>query len=368
MLNGSELGAAIKAAIDMKIASGAAPSQAAIARHFGIKPPSIHDWIKKGSISKDKLPELWRYFSDVAGPEHWGLKAWPDMGTASQEPDRPSALPWPFPSISEADVRALNPGQLGQLEGAIALAIGQLRLGVGVAPAQRKAAPSSGSGGLVDIDAAADEFPMRIGGVPAPWEPGGTTTRQLERHSQGLRISQAVNVGHVEDSGYSANDHEFIPIPELDVRLAAGKLGIENYQETEIGQILLRRSFLESFKRPIKRMRICYGNGPSMEPVIRHRNPMLVDVHPVSLDEVQPRFVYAINRGGKMIVKCLERWKDGRWMAISTNPAPEHHPFPLATDDGGEVRIIGTVLWSPYDLRNGVDERLLQGWHQASGW
>lgn len=297
----------------------------------------------------------WLY--DGTGPKH-GPARGSDELPAPVEPPRP----WPFPSISEEDVRALNPGQLGQLEGALALAISQLRLGVDVAPAQRKAAPSSGSGGLVDIDAAADEFPMRIGGTPAPWEPGGTTTRQMERHSQGLRINQAVNVGHVEDSGYSANDHEFIPIPELDVRLAAGKLGIENYQETEIGQILLRRSFLESFKRPIKRMRICYGNGPSMEPVIRHRNPMLVDVHPVSLDEVQPRFVYAINRGGKMIVKCLERWKDGRWMAISTNPDPEHHPFPLATDDGGEVRIIGTVLWSPYDLRNGVDERLLQGW------
>ncbi|MGY0135043.1 S24 family peptidase [Bordetella bronchiseptica] len=292
-----------------------------------------------------------------------GMRGWfsPDEPSPPVA-DAPSPAPWPFPSISEEDVRALTPGQLGQLEGAIALAIGQLRLGVDVAPAQRKAAPSPRSGGLVDIDAAADEFPMRIGGTPAPWEPGGTTTRQMERHSQGLRINQAVNVGHVEDSGYSANDHEFIPIPELDVRLAAGKLGIENYQETEIGQILLRRSFLESFKRPIKRMRICYGNGPSMEPVIRHRNPMLVDVHPVSLDEVQPRFVYAINRGGKMIVKCLERWKDGRWMAISTNPDPDHHPFPLATDDGGEVRIIGTVLWSPYDLRNGVDERLLQGW------
>ncbi|KDB73047.1 S24 family peptidase [Bordetella bronchiseptica] len=262
-------------------------------------------------------------------------------------------------------------GEVEALAGALGVAPWDLLHPEGGEPAASqlaKPSPAPRSGGLVDIDAAADEFPMRIGGVPAPWEPGGTTTRQMERHSQGLRISQAVNVGHVEDSGYSANDHEFIPIPELDVRLAAGKLGIENYQETEIGQILLRRSFLESFKRPIKRMRICYGNGPSMEPVIRHRNPMLVDVHPVSLDEVQPRFVYAINRGGKMIVKCLERWKDGRWMAISTNPAPEHHPFPLATDDGGEVRIIGTVLWSPYDLRNGVDERLLQGWHQASGW
>jgi len=216
------------------------------------------------------------------------------------------------------------------------------------------------------MDYADDAFPMRIPGLPAPWE-GGKTTKQMERESHALRISHAVNVGHVEDSGYSANDHEFVPVPELDVRMAAGKLGIENYQETEIGQILLRRSFLESFKRPIKRMKICYGNGFSMEPAIRHRNPMLVDIHPVELHEVQPRFVYAINRGGEMIVKCLEQWNDGTWMAISTNLDPEYHPFPLATDDGSDVRIVGTVLWSPYDLRNGVDERLLLGWRQAAG-
>ncbi|MFU1965985.1 LexA family transcriptional repressor, partial [Bordetella bronchiseptica] len=108
-----------------------------------------------------------------------GMRGWfsPDEPSPPVA-DAPSPAPWPFPSISEEDVRALTPGQLGQLEGAIALAIGQLRLGVDVAPAQRKAAPSPRSGGLVDIDAAADEFPMRIGGTPAPWEPGGTTTRQ----------------------------------------------------------------------------------------------------------------------------------------------------------------------------------------------
>lgn len=65
MLKGKGLGDAIKRAIDLKIASGAAASKVEIARHFGVKPPSIHDWIKKGAISKDKLPELWRYFSDV---------------------------------------------------------------------------------------------------------------------------------------------------------------------------------------------------------------------------------------------------------------------------------------------------------------
>ncbi|MEV9065274.1 hypothetical protein AB0132_08105 [Klebsiella quasipneumoniae] len=77
MLSGKELGRAIEQAIDKKLSIGSAKSKAEIERHFKIKPPSIHDWINKGSISKEKLPELWHYFSDVVGPEHWGLKGYP---------------------------------------------------------------------------------------------------------------------------------------------------------------------------------------------------------------------------------------------------------------------------------------------------
>ncbi|MDA5499960.1 hypothetical protein [Yersinia aleksiciae] len=87
MLSGKELGQAIELAINKKISSGAIKTKAEVARHFKIKPPSIHDWIKKGSISKDKLPELWNYFSDVAGPEHWGLKEIPAMERAKPHQD-----------------------------------------------------------------------------------------------------------------------------------------------------------------------------------------------------------------------------------------------------------------------------------------
>lgn len=89
MLSGKDLGRAIGQAIDKKIAIGAARSKAEIARHFKIKPPSIHDWINKGSISKEKLPELWNYFSDVVGPEHWGLKDYPIMCERHQIPEIP---------------------------------------------------------------------------------------------------------------------------------------------------------------------------------------------------------------------------------------------------------------------------------------
>ena len=42
-----------------------------MARHFGIKPPSISDWINRGTIDKAKLDELFTYFADVVGPDHW---------------------------------------------------------------------------------------------------------------------------------------------------------------------------------------------------------------------------------------------------------------------------------------------------------
>jgi len=73
MLKGKELGLAIAKAINLKITSGAIATKTEVARHFGIKPPSLYGWINRGAIAKDKLPELFSYFSDVAGPEHWGL-------------------------------------------------------------------------------------------------------------------------------------------------------------------------------------------------------------------------------------------------------------------------------------------------------
>ena len=81
MLTGKPLGAAIKAAIKDKRVT-----QKEVARVFGVKPPSISDWINKGTISKDKLPKLWDYFADVVGPAHWGLAAFPDHARTLGEP------------------------------------------------------------------------------------------------------------------------------------------------------------------------------------------------------------------------------------------------------------------------------------------
>lgn len=68
MLSGPELGDALKRAMEKKKVG---PS--AVATAFGVKPPSVSDWCNYGRIHKKHLERLVEYFSDVVGPDHWGL-------------------------------------------------------------------------------------------------------------------------------------------------------------------------------------------------------------------------------------------------------------------------------------------------------
>ncbi len=80
MLTGKALGAAIE---DARLKKRVTKRTLAMA--LGVKPPSVQDWVKRGTIDKAKLPALWAYFADVVGPTHWGLPApssLPPAGTA----------------------------------------------------------------------------------------------------------------------------------------------------------------------------------------------------------------------------------------------------------------------------------------------
>lgn len=364
MLNGTDLGAAIKAAIELKIASGAVASQAAIARHFNVRPPSIHDWIKKGSISKDKLPELWRYFSDVVGPEHWGLKSWPDMGSSSAEATT-RAKPWPFRTIREEQVRALPEAQLNALEGAIALAIAQMKIGIAVSHPPTAARPSTATplrshkpGGLVDMDKADDPFPMSMMGLPlAPWE-GGKTTDQAEREVRAQVIAPVSVVANVAAGEPHAANDKFEKVPELaDVRLAAGD-GIENHNEEQTGVIQFRRSFLRSVGAENGRGRVVYAKGDSMEPDIKDGWALLVVAsNSLTPKDLIPGDIYAINYDGKMIVKIVTKDElTGRWVARSKNK--HYQDIPL--EGGASVRILGRVAWAGGRLPPGATARLVR--------
>lgn len=69
MYSGKQLGEAIQIAIEKK---GVKKSE--VARVFGIKQPSLSDWIKSGRIGKQHIQKLLEYFSDVVEPSHFGIE------------------------------------------------------------------------------------------------------------------------------------------------------------------------------------------------------------------------------------------------------------------------------------------------------
>ncbi len=266
------------------------------------------------------------------------------------------AAPWPFRTIPEDQLRALPESQLNALEGAIALAIAQMKLGIQVSPPPAAQAanviPLSAQkpGGLVDMDHADDPFPMRIAGLPpAPWE-GGRTTFEAERNPK-IRISTQTGVTANAGPGepHAANDR-FEKVPELaEVRLAAGD-GIENHSEDQTGMIQFRRSFLKAVGADNGKARVVYAKGDSMEPVIRDGAALLVVPNEnLTLQDVATGGVYAINYDGKMLVKTVTRDKlTGRWVARSFNPA--YYDIPL--ENGTPVRVLGQVVWAGARLRD----------------
>lgn len=272
-----------------------------------------------------------------------GMKGWfdPDPIKRRSNAEAPSPSPWPFPSISESDVRALPPAQLGKLEGALALAIAQLKIGINIAP--QPSAPSTKRGGLVNPDDVQDPFATPNPALSlAPWE-GGKTTKQMERDGL-VRFSTEASIVENVSAGepYAAND-KFEKVPKLaDVRLAAGN-GIEVDSEAQTGVIQFRSSFLRSVGADKGNARVVYAKGDSMEPVIRDGAALLVvPDEGITLRTLVPGGVYAINYDGKMIVKVVAKDRlTGRWVARSFNMK-----YPdVSLEAEVSVRVLGRVVW-----------------------
>lgn len=60
-------------------------SNAEVARAFGVKGPSVYDWLKHGRIGKQHINQLVAYFADVVPPSHWGIEDAPQPGLAKRQ-------------------------------------------------------------------------------------------------------------------------------------------------------------------------------------------------------------------------------------------------------------------------------------------
>ncbi|MCO7546147.1 S24 family peptidase [Stutzerimonas nitrititolerans] len=255
MLTGSELGAAIEAARIKKNVSKKAFGDA-----FGIKPPSVQGWVKTGRIDKSKLIEVIRYFSDVVGPEHWGLGS--DDADLLNLESVAEAASAPAESAADAVLKMLA------------------KHGKGLPDEARQM-----------IISAAKE-------TPAP---------------------SSSNVISHDFSGLRARPEEIL-IPQYDVRGAMGHGQVPADYNEAIRNLVIREDVLRekgvTYTSP-EALAMITGWGQSMEGTINDKDPVIVDR---GVNEFIGEGVYVLTWHGLLYIKRVQQKDAEHFWLISDNP------------------------------------------------
>ncbi|MCF5043669.1 XRE family transcriptional regulator [Pseudomonas sp. PA-7-1E] len=279
MLTGPELGAAIEAA---RIAKGV--SKKNLADDFSVKPPSIQGWVKNGRIDKSKLMDVIAYFSDVVGPEHWGLRpgfSYENLEEANEDsPGQPSNDGQSMASSAADMVRQM-------------LATKGKSLSEDARNRLLAAAEQSDSGNVIHVDFS---------------RPGQVGDEVWIAHYD---VRAAMGGGQIP--------HEF---PEMlqDIRVSPKHL-------REMGV-----TFKEHFH-----LKMITGWGQSMAPTIKDRDPLLVDI---TIREFTGDGIYLFSHDEMLYVKRLQKKGKDRFKMISDN---KHHDIEeIRVDD---THILARVLY-----------------------
>ncbi|OHC34960.1 MAG: repressor [Pseudomonadales bacterium RIFCSPLOWO2_12_60_38] len=279
MLTGPELGAAIEAA---RIAKGV--SKKNLADDFSVKPPSIQGWVKNGRIDKSKLMDVIAYFSDVVGPEHWGLR----------------------PGFSYENLEEANEDSPGQRS----------------------------NDGQSMASSAADMVRQML----------ATKGKSLSEDARNRLLAAAEqsdsgNVIHVDFSRPGQVGDE-VWIAHYDVRAAMGGGQIphefpEMLQDIRVSPKHLREmgvTFKEHFH-----LKMITGWGQSMAPTIKDRDPLLVDI---TIREFTGDGIYLFSHDEMLYVKRLQKKGKDRFKMISDNK--HHDAEDIRVDD---THILARVLY-----------------------
>lgn len=278
MLTGPELGAAIDAA---RIAKGVSKKQ--LADDFQVKPPSVQGWVKNGRIDKSKLMDVIAYFADVVGPEHWGLR--PGF-TYESLPDVASVLVEDQAPTSAADMVR------------------------NMLAKQGKNLPESARAQLMAVAEASDQ--------------GNVVTVDFSR--PGL-VGDEVWIAHYDVRAAMGNGQAAHDFPELlkDIRVSPShlrELGVE---------------FEEHFH-----LKVVTGWGQSMEPTIKHRDPLIVNIN---VREFVGDGIYLFVWDDLLYIKRLQVADEDHYEMISDNP---RHKDRLIRRDMTYIQARVLLVWNAH--------------------
>lgn len=256
MLTGTDLGSAIEAA---RIKKGI--TKKALAEAFRVAAPSVQGWVTTGRIDKSKLIDVIRFFSDVVGPEHWGL------GQGDNDLF--------FLSYPDTDAQQETSGDLvlRMLE----------KHGKNLsADARRRIAEA--------IEEPKEDAQMRSGNV---------VTADFSRPA-----------GLVGDE---------ISIARYDIRGAMGNGQVpadyaEMLRDVKVSQQHLRELGV-TYDDP-NHLKMVHGWGQSMEPTIKHRDPLIVDI---SIQQFTGDGIYLFTWQGHLYIKRLQVQDADHFEMISDN-------------------------------------------------
>lgn len=279
MLTGPELGAAIEAA---RIAKGV--SKKKIADDFQVKPPSVQGWVKNGRIDKSKLMDVIAYFSDVVGPEHWGLRpgfTFESLPDVDSEPSQDEPV-----ATSAADIVRNMLAKQGK--GLSETARAQLMA----------AAEASDEGNVVTVDFS---------------RPG--------------LVGDEVRIAHYDiraAMGGGQLPHDY---PEMlkDIRVSPSHL-------REIGV-----EFEEHYH-----LKVVTGWGQSMEPTIKHRDPLIVNIN---VRDFVGDGVYLFVWDDLLYIKRLQVADEEHYEMISDNP---RHKDRLIRRDMTYIQARVLLVWNAH--------------------
>ena len=278
MLTGPELGAAIDAA---RIAKGVSKKQ--LADDFQVKPPSVQGWVKNGRIDKSKLMDVIAYFADVVGPEHWGLR--PGF-TYESLPDAASVLVEdPAPTSAADMVRNML-------------------------AKQGKNLPESARAQLMAAAEASDQ--------------GNVITVDFSR--PGL-VGDEVRIAHYDVRAAMGNGQATHDYPEMlkDIRVSPShlrELGVE---------------FEEHFH-----LKVVTGWGQSMEPTIKHRDPLIVNIN---VREFVGDGIYLFYWDDHIYIKRLQVADEDHFEMISDNT---RHKDRLIRRDMTYIQARVLLVWNAH--------------------
>jgi len=278
MLTGPELGAAIEAA---RIAKGVSKKQ--LADDFQVKPPSVQGWVKNGRIDKSKLMDVIAYFADVVGPEHWGL--------------RPGFTFESLQDVSSLSVEDLTPTSAADM----------VR---NMLAKQGKNLPESARAQLMAAAEASDQ--------------GNVITLDFSR--PGL-VGDEVRIAHYDVRAAMGNGQATHDYPEMlkDIRVSPShlrELGVE---------------FEEHFH-----LKVVTGWGQSMEPTIKHRDPLIVNIN---VRDFVGDGVYLFVWDDLLYIKRLQVADEEHYEMISDNP---RHKDRLIRRDMTYIQARVLLVWNAH--------------------